>query len=245
MVIAVSSAARQQKAPLVSSVTHSGENGHTNVRLRYTKSGLAMPKKDPSPVSLRTPTHKTVLEWHHGPGEEFYVYAGAFHTAAKALVASPDLDRIARTVWDACPVIFLYRRAFELYLKAIVLGHETNVLKSKPEPASSYRTYSLRRLARIVCEIVKELGGEESFISEGVAKFSDFRAIISEIDTIDLESYALRYPLNLDENGISSWTSELQLPGLCKTDGRRARLVGCDRRRNGGDLGSLKRGGCS
>ena len=153
---------------------------------------------------VRTPGHRNpTSKSNNCPGEDFYVYAGAFHTAAKTVVATLDLDKNARTVWDACPIIFLCRRAFELYLKAIVLGDETGVLKSKPDPASIYRTHSLRRLAKLVCEIVHELGWEQSFTCDAVANLSDFSAIISEIDRVDLESFALRYPANLDITGTA------------------------------------------
>jgi hypothetical protein len=198
--------------------------------------------------------HNTASNWHNGPGADFYVFAGAFHTAAKTLVANLDLDRNARTVWDACPIIFLYRRAFELYLKAIVLGDETSVLKSKHDPVSIYRTHSLRRLAKTVCGIVKELGWEQGFTGDGVANLSDFIAIISEIDNVDLESYALRYPANLGKQGVVEHDNlnfslrdfakqmdavldllDLTADAMAATRDRQNEVVNLDANRNDGD----------
>ena len=162
-----------------------------------------MPKKTSrSRLLISNPgPHNTVLNWNNAPEEEFCVYARAFHTAAKTLVANLDLDRTARSDWDACPVVFLYRHALELYLKALVLGDGSNILASKPDSASIYRSHSLRNLAPIVCEIVREFGWESTFGCEGVADLAAFNAIINELDALDPRSYAFRYPVDTHGRG--------------------------------------------
>ena len=162
-----------------------------------------MPKKTPYPllfVSNPGP-HNTVLNWHNVPEREFCFYARAFHTAAKTLVENLDLDRTPRSDWNACPVVFLYRHALELHLKALVLGDGGKFLASKPDPASIYRTHCLRRLAQVVCEIVKAVGWKGSFTCEGVTGLGDFRAVVNDLDSVDPGSHAFRYPVNTAGEG--------------------------------------------
>ena len=162
-----------------------------------------MPKRTSrSRLLVKNPgPHNTVLNWNNDPEGEFSVYALAFHTAAKTLVANSDLDRTAKSDWDACPVVFLYRHALELYLKAIVLGDGSNILESKPAPASIYRTHSLLKLLPIVCEIVKAFGWEQSLTCDGVADVAAFKSIVSELHALDPGSYAFRYPIDTEGHG--------------------------------------------
>jgi hypothetical protein len=162
-------------------------------------------KKKPSPASrlfVSNPgPHNTALNWNNGPEREFPFYARAFHKAAKTLVANEDLDRMARSDWDACPVVFLYRHALELHLKALVLGDGSNFLASQPDPASIYRTHSLHRLAQFVCQIVTAVKWEKEFKCEGVEALADFKAVIGELELVDPGSPAFRYPVNTEGQG--------------------------------------------
>jgi hypothetical protein len=145
--------------------------------------------------------YNTALNWNNGPELEFPFYARAFHNAAKTLVANVNLDRMARADWDACPVVFLYRHALELHLKALVLGDGVNFMATRPDSASIYRTHSLHRLVQVVCEIVKSVAWEASFICEGVSSLADFRAVVRELDSLDPGSHAFRYPVNTEGKG--------------------------------------------
>ena len=68
----------------------------------------------------RKDRRNTVLNWHRAPEEEFDIYAGVYWNAAQTLAKNLDLDGIFG--YDACPIVFLYRHALELYLKAVLLG---------------------------------------------------------------------------------------------------------------------------
>jgi hypothetical protein len=81
----------------------------------------------------------------------------------------------ARTDWDVCPVVLLYREALELHLKALV-GEGSSFLKSRTDPISLSRTRSLRWLAQIVCQIIRRVGWESEFTCEGVSSLADFSA---------------------------------------------------------------------
>jgi hypothetical protein len=92
-----------------------------------------------------------IESWHNGADAEIHLYSRALQKAARALVQTLEPERNPETVWDVCPIIWLYRQALELHLKALV-GEGSNFLKSKTDPISLYRTHSLRWLAQIVCQ---------------------------------------------------------------------------------------------
>jgi hypothetical protein len=145
--------------------------------------------------------YNTVLNWHNVPEREFCFCARAFHTAAKTLAGALELDSGSFTDFDACPVVFMYRHAIELHLKALVLGEGRNFLAARPAPAFIYRTHSLTRLAQIVCQIVTAVEWAKDFKCEGVEELADFRAVIEELNSVDPGSHAFRYPVNTEGQG--------------------------------------------
>lgn len=59
-----------------------------------------------------------VLNFRDRADDEFDLYAQAFHRSGQ-LLAEQMLSKSGYNDLDACPIIFLYRHALELYLKAI------------------------------------------------------------------------------------------------------------------------------
>ena len=83
-------------------------------------------KKKPPVLRLARP--KAVFQteerfWHNGGDIEIGLYARSLHKAAKALIATLDLEPNSKTAWDACPAILLYRQSVELHLKEIGRAH--------------------------------------------------------------------------------------------------------------------------
>jgi hypothetical protein len=122
--------------------------------------------------------------WHHGGDLELFLYARSLHKAAQNLIATLDLKPNPKTAWDATPIILLYRQAVELHLKLLV-GEGSNFLKSPTDPISLYTTHSLRWLAQIVCQIIKTVGWEKEFKSNGAGSLADFSALVGELETLD------------------------------------------------------------
>ena len=118
--------------------------------------------------------HNTVLNWHGSPKEEFYFYARSFRTAARTLVQTLELDSTARSDWDACPVVFLYRHAVELMMKAIITGDGGNFLPSDAKIDSIYQTHSIPQLLALIVQITEAVGPTESFACEGISSLEDF-----------------------------------------------------------------------
>jgi len=125
----------------------------------------------------------TVESWHNGADAEIHLYARSLQKAAKALVQTLEPERSPETLWDVCPIIWLYRQALELNLKALV-GEGSNFLKSKIDPISLYRTHSLRWLAQIVCQVIKTVGWESDFACEGVSSLTEFSSLVNEIESL-------------------------------------------------------------
>ncbi len=113
-----------------------------------------------------------------------------------------DPDQDARTDWDGCPVVLLYREALELHLKALV-GEGSNFLKSRTDPISLSKTHSLRWLAQIVCQIIKTVGWENIFTCERVASLADFSALVNEAEALDPVTRAIRSSRIKGPNSVS------------------------------------------
>jgi hypothetical protein len=75
--------------------------------------------------------------WHNGADVEIHRYARSLQQAAKVLTGKLELDQSARTDWEVCPIILLYRTAVELHLKAVV-GEGSNFLASPTDHITLY-----------------------------------------------------------------------------------------------------------
>jgi hypothetical protein len=85
--------------------------------------------------------HNPVVNRHNVPAKDLFLYARSFHTVAKKLAGALELDSGLFTDFDVSPVVFLYRHALELHLKAVVLGEGGNFLATKPDTLSVHKTH--------------------------------------------------------------------------------------------------------
>jgi len=134
------------------------------------------------------------------PDQDFWLYARSFHAAAKQLAEAPEFDS-AFADFAACPVVFMYRHALELHLKALILGNGGNFLATKPDPLSIYKTHAVSWLAQFVVQIVTALQWEPEFKCPGVGNLNDFKAVIENIRSVDSGSYAFRLPVTAEALG--------------------------------------------
>jgi hypothetical protein len=98
----------------------------------------------------------------------------------------------------------LYRDALELHLKALV-GEGSNFLKTRTDPISLFQTHSLRWLAQIVCQIIRTVGWESDFICEGVLSLADFSALVSEVESLDPVTRAIRSAGGKDPKSVPQY----------------------------------------
>jgi hypothetical protein len=143
----------------------------------------------------------TVLNWHRAPEEEFDIYAGVYWNAAQTLVKNLELDRIFG--YDACPVVFLYRHSLELYLKAILHGDGKNFLRKAPNERL-LKKHRLTPLVPFVRELFEKFGAQNVFGADQASTFDEFEALVNELERADKESFAFRYPVNLEGQGALS-----------------------------------------
>jgi len=129
---------------------------------------------------------------HH---KDLFLYARSFHLAAKKLAASFQPDA-ALSEFDASPVVFMYRQAIELHLKAIVLGEGGNFLATRPDHISVSKTHSVSWLAQFVAQIVTALKWDQEFKCEGIDTLADFKAVIEEVNAVDPGFYTFRCPVD-------------------------------------------------
>lgn len=141
-----------------------------------------MTKKKPSVSQF--PIQTTDRAWHTGGAMEMRSYAQSLQKAAKILIATLDAETSSQTTWDACPIVFLYKQAVELHLKALV-SEGGNFLKERTDSITLRKTHSLRWLTQIACRIIRTVQWEDEFQCEGVASLAEFSALIDELESLD------------------------------------------------------------
>jgi hypothetical protein len=136
------------------------------------------------------------------PPQDLFLYARSFHTAAKKLAEAPKFDSGPFSDLAACcPVVFLYRHALELHLKAMALGEGGNFLATKPDPLSIYKTHSVTWLGQFVCQIVTALKWEKEFRCAGIDNLEDFKAVVEGLNAVDPGQYVFRIPGQTEAKG--------------------------------------------
>jgi hypothetical protein len=142
---------------------------------------------------------------HGQPQWEFGSFGKVYHQAAKQALARLRRRKNVEGS-EACPVIFLYRHAVELYLKSIVsVGRTVFHLAGPPPPQLNgdlYNTHRLDHLLATVTTIVKPLGIRPETPVVGTFVYRDVKKIIGELSTMDERSYVFRYPI--DTQGATS-----------------------------------------
>ncbi len=144
-----------------------------------------------------------VLNFMGAPKRELALIADEYFEAAKVLI-----DVLAQkgsySDLKAYPIVFLYRHALELYLKALlVTGDSLAGLLGDGRLEFDLRNanHKLEPLLDKLEQLFSALGWSwEDYGTSGLTA-EGFRSIISEFDAVD-DSYAFRYPL--DKNGTAS-----------------------------------------
>jgi len=124
------------------------------------------------------------------PTKEFGYFGEAFHRAAKeltrVLAEDPAYDPL-----DACPIVYLYRHATELYLKGVLRAGEYLLNlhgRQTTFDSSALTDHPLRPLLPHLRELFEALDWAESY--EEIASF------VEPLDKMDPNSFAFRYPVN-------------------------------------------------
>jgi hypothetical protein len=194
--------------------------------LQRTKIGSSVPMKKTSVRAVpsmggglsksKAGSRSPLESWHNGGDTEIFLYARSLHLAAKTLAGKLEADQNARTEWDVCPVVLLYREALEIHLKSLV-GEGSNFLKKRTDPISLSGTHSLRWLAQIVCQIIRAVKWEGEFKCEGVSSLADFNALVNEVQTFDPVGRAIRSSRSGDPESVSQYYRSFNVVQFAKT----------------------------
>jgi len=158
-----------------------------------------MRKKPTRRLVMSNPEQNTCIQdWHNVPEEEFFLYARAFRAAAKTMALAVELVPGPITKFAACPVVFMYRHALELHLKALILGDGSNFLATKPDRMSVSKTHSVSWLAQFVCQIVTTLNWQKEFRCEGIETLAEFKAFVEDVNSVDPGPCSFRYPASAE-----------------------------------------------
>lgn len=150
---------------------------------------------------------RVMLNWSRDPIKDLEWISESYQKIAKQAV-----DDLKRHRWplrgsgcfDAYPIVFLYRQAFELMLKAIVFAGAVALREEGEEPMSlkQIMRHELTPLFREVSRIFGTMTDEESdvwnFAIPELRTRSDFETIVKEFDRVDPGSYTFRYSVKKD-----------------------------------------------
>ncbi len=166
---------------------------------------MAIKKKRKLFVDDGRPHGTVILNWHGTPEQEFTYIAEAFRVLAQEAVTKLKrskrfgLHGVPIEDFRAYPIIFLYRHALELYMKAIVLvGSDMLALRRELvfDREKLFQTHNLDVIRREVERVFTVYGWGWDLGSSSIGSVNDLRDIVGEFQAIDAKSDAFRYPVD-------------------------------------------------
>lgn len=159
-----------------------------------------------------------VLNFQNAANSEFGVYARAFHTAGQALFERM-LDKSSYNSLEGCPIIFLYRHALELYLKAIVL-HGDVIMQINGKTLLTNRNllqkHTLLPFLPLLKQTFSAVGWTWDLDIEGLHTFEEVEELLRDFETVDTGSYTFRYPVDTKGNPSVPHHFMVHMPTFCK-----------------------------
>jgi len=127
--------------------------------------------------------------------EDLAIFAEGYHWAGRQLAgqiaASPGYAD-----YEGYPVLFLYRHALELYLKALVYRGALLLGLISEEKINTDRLFERHELTRLMPPFRTIYAAMDwTFDGTGLSSLDDFEQMVRAIDAIDPKSYAFRYPV--------------------------------------------------
>ncbi len=159
-----------------------------------------------------------VLNFQHAANSKFGVYANAFHTAGQALFERM-FDSGGYSDLEGCPIIFLYRHALELYLKAIVL-HGDVIMQLNGKMLLTNRSllqkHNLLPFFPLLRQTFGAVGWNWDLDIEGLHTFEEVEELLRDFDAVDVGSYTFRYPVDTKGNPSVPHHFSIHMPTFCK-----------------------------
>jgi hypothetical protein len=157
---------------------------------------------------------RVVLNWSGDPIRDLEQIAESYQSVAHDRIeVLKSRGRLhAGDEFEAYPIVFLYRQALELSLKAIVFAGAVLLQDEGEEPMAIGKVMKhdlmplFNEVSRIYARWSAGDAGVWDFGEPDLRTRGDFEAIVREFDSIDRGSYAFRYSVKTDgETPSSPW----------------------------------------
>jgi hypothetical protein len=106
--------------------------------------------------------------------------------------------------------VLLYRQALEIHLK-ILVGEGSGFLPVDTDPILLSASNPLHALAKIVCQIIQEVGWQSEFKSLGVGNLDEFGAFVNEVESFDPVSRAIRNSRTKGPDSVSEFYRDFDI----------------------------------
>ncbi|WP_199135367.1 hypothetical protein [Delftia sp. ASV31] len=138
----------------------------------------------------------TLLNWSKHAPSDVVSYAVSYRNAAHCLIADYERRGVGDIDYGACPVIFLFRHAIELYLKAMVyrlakLSVDDQELRWVLPRL--WREHSLMKLLSMAQPVLTAMRDRLPLALRVIDE--DELQFLSDLDRVDPGSYSFRYPV--------------------------------------------------
>jgi len=144
------------------------------------------------------PHHGNVVFNFRGqPLKDLSAFAQGYHLAGRAL-AQRMSNSSGYADYEGYPILFLYRHALELYIKAIIYTGAKYVgliSDNKIDYEHFFRRHRLSKFLPALEVIWKHMNWDWDFGFDGMTNFEDFANFITEVESVDPDSFSFRYPV--------------------------------------------------
>lgn len=156
-----------------------------------------------------------VTSFTQNPQQDFGFFAKGYTRAATAL-AEQLLEKPRFSDYEAYPVVFLYRQAFELYLKGLyfkasLISFFKDSQKVDCQFIYKHRLQPLAVTFEKICKVLFPSEQELLQLAQKVLIFAD------EFEQIDKHSFGYRYPIDTHGNHSTSRNQIVNLLALHKS----------------------------
>jgi len=144
----------------------------------------------------KNPHGNVVFNFRHNAIDDLAPFAEGYHQAGKRLAGMLEASS-GYSDFDGYPILFLYRHALELYMKAIVYrGAQLLQLLDieKLETPKLFKHHRPSLLLPGVKAVFDGIGWNWDTKTIGISNFEDFSELVKGIEELDPESYNFRYP---------------------------------------------------
>jgi len=144
------------------------------------------------------PHCNVVFNFRRNAIDDLAPFAKGYHQAGKRLAGMLEASSGCRD-FDGYPILFLYRHALELYMKAIVYRGAQLLQLLDIETLDTSKLFKDHRLSKLlpgIKAVFDGIGWKWETETAGISNFEEFAELLYGIDELDPESYSFRYPTN-------------------------------------------------